>query len=77
MPDKISVIIPLFNSEKYINASLNSILNQTFHEYEVIIVDDGSTDGSVEICDSFAQKTAGSILLIRRIQERQLHEIRD
>lgn len=56
MPDKISVIIPLFNSEKYINASLNSILNQTLHEYEVIIVDDGSTDDSVEICDSFCMK---------------------
>lgn len=44
-----SVIIPLFNKEKYIEATLNSVLNQTYTEFEVIIVDDGSTDNSLSI----------------------------
>ncbi|WP_248723591.1 glycosyltransferase family 2 protein [Seonamhaeicola sp. ML3] len=44
-----SIIIPLFNKEKYIGSSLNSALSQTFQDFEVIIVDDGSTDNSLKI----------------------------
>ena len=49
----ISVIIPVYNVEKYLNRCLQSVLNQTYAEIEVILVDDGSTDKSGEICDSF------------------------
>ena len=49
----ISVIIPLFNRERYIRETINSVLNQSYTEYEIIIVDDGSTDRSVEIVKSF------------------------
>lgn len=45
----ISVIIPLYNKAAYIERTINSVLNQTFSDYEVIIVDDGSSDGSVDI----------------------------
>ncbi len=51
-PD-ISVILPVFNGEKYIRESVESILCQTFKEFEFIIIDDGSTDKSVEIIKSF------------------------
>lgn len=47
---KLSIIIPVYNAEKYIEYTLNSIKNQTFKDYEVIIVDDGSTDNSNSIC---------------------------
>ena len=52
----ISIIIPVYNSAEYLPACLNSVLTQTSANYDVIIVDDGSTDGSSEICENFAQK---------------------
>lgn len=50
---RISVIIPVFNSEKHLKKCLYSVLKQTEKNFEVILIDDGSTDSSKEICDSF------------------------
>lgn len=52
----ISVIIPVYNVKNYIERCLNSVISQTYKELEIIAVDDGSTDGSGEICDIYAQK---------------------
>lgn len=52
----ISIIIPVYNAEKYMEACLSSILEQEFSDYEVIAVNDGSTDGSLQICESFSRK---------------------
>lgn len=52
----ISVIIPVYNVERYLNECLNSVLVQTFHNIEIILVNDGSTDKTEEICDEFAKK---------------------
>jgi len=49
-----SIIVPVYNVEKYIKKCLDSIVNQDFHDYEVIVVDDGSTDGGSIICDNYA-----------------------
>ena len=49
-----SVVIPVFNSEKYLRQCLESVLNQTYQDFEVIIIDDGSTDASSTILDEFA-----------------------
>ncbi len=51
-----SVIIPVFNVRQYLEEALNSVISQTYKNLEVIIVDDGSTDGSSEICDEYALK---------------------
>ena len=51
---KISVIIPIYNAESFLNECLASIQNQTFSDYEVWLIDDGSTDNSGKICDNFA-----------------------
>jgi glycosyltransferase involved in cell wall biosynthesis len=51
---KISIIIPFYNEEKDIERCLNSVLMQTFTDFECILVDDGSTDHSPEICDRYA-----------------------
>lgn len=52
----ISVIVPIYNAENYLHECVNSILAQTIHDIEVILVDDGSTDGSPAICDAYAQR---------------------
>src|SRR6476620_12182 len=48
-----SVVIPLYNKEKFIENTLNSVLNQSFADFEIIIVNDGSTDGSEQIVKNF------------------------
>ena len=50
----ISVIIPVYNVEKYISQCLDSVCNQTNRDLEIILVDDGSTDASGKICDEYA-----------------------
>ncbi|MDN4526716.1 glycosyltransferase family 2 protein [Fictibacillus fluitans] len=55
MPE-ISVIVPIFNAEKYLSKCIKSILNQTFRDFELILVNDGSTDNSLKICRNFSEK---------------------
>ena len=52
---KISVIVPVYNTEKYLRRCVDSILAQTFTDFELLLIDDGSTDGSGAICDEYAQ----------------------
>jgi glycosyltransferase involved in cell wall biosynthesis len=49
----VSVIIPVYNTEKYIAATVKSVLNQTYENFELLIIDDGSSDHSIEICQQF------------------------
>lgn len=53
---QISVVVPIYNAEKYLERSLNCILRQSFSSFELLLVDDGSTDRSGLICDSYALK---------------------
>ena len=56
LDNKISVILPVYNSQEFLSQSINSILNQTYKNFELIIIDDGSTDNSKEICEYFSKK---------------------
>ena len=53
---KLSVIVPVYNAEKYIGKCIESLVNQTYKDFELIIVNDGSTDRSSEICEMFIDK---------------------
>ena len=52
----VSVLMPNYNCEKYISEAIESILNQSFTDFEFIIIDDGSTDRSWEIIQKYAQR---------------------
>lgn len=54
--NKISVIVPVYNTEKYLHRCVDSILAQTFTDFELLLIDDGSTDRSGAICDEYALK---------------------
>ena len=54
--EKISVVIPVYNVSKYLNQCIESIINQKYKKLEIILVDDGSTDNSAQICDEYAKK---------------------
>ena len=56
MKPLLSVIVPVYNVEKYLKRCLESILVQSWNDYEIILVDDGSTDSSAQICDLYAEK---------------------
>ena len=56
MNSLISVIVPVFNIDKYISKCIESIMEQTYKNLQIILVDDGSTDTSGEICDRYAKK---------------------
>lgn len=59
----VSIIVPVYNTEKTIERCINSILNQTFRDFELLLLDDGSTDDSGTICDTYAGKDARIIVV--------------
>jgi len=62
-----SVILPVFNGERYLRTAIESILSQSYHDYEFIIIDDGSTDKSRKVIDSFSDKR-----IIKIVQKKNL-----
>ena len=56
MPKKVSIVIPAYNGEKYIKETLDSWLNQSYEKIEIIVADDCSVDGTVEILKSYGNK---------------------
>ena len=61
----VSVVVPLYNVEKYIGECLDSLLAQTFQDFEVVVVDDCSTDNNVKVVESYAPKFGGRLKLTR------------
>ena len=59
----ISIIVPIYNIVAYLSQCLDSLINQTFAELEIILVDDGSTDGCGELCDSYGRRDPRIVVL--------------
>lgn len=63
---KVSVLIPVFNSEKYLKSCLKSVVNQTFEDIEIIIINDGSCDNSLKIINEYAKKDKRIIVIDKK-----------
>ncbi|MBQ3006123.1 MAG: glycosyltransferase family 2 protein [Clostridia bacterium] len=68
---KISIVVPVYNCESYINESIESVINQTNDNWELILVNDGSTDKSGDICTSYSQKYPEKIFSFNKENEGQ------
>ena len=68
---KISVIVPVYKVEKYLSRCVDSILAQTFSDYELILVDDGSPDNCPAICDEYAIM---NLVGVKRTEQELVHE---
>ena len=66
MNDKISIIIPVYNTASYLNKCLNSVINQDYSNLEIILINDESTDESLNICNNFAKRDGRIIVLNMR-----------
>ena len=63
MPEKVSIIVPVYNVQKYLKECLKSLTNQSYNNLEIILVDDGSTDNSGKISDEYAKKDSRIIII--------------
>lgn len=64
----ISVIVPVYNVERYIEVCIRSLINQTYADIQIILVDDGSQDRSGEICDKFAAEDNRIVVIHKKMR---------
>ena len=62
----ISIIVPVYNAELYLDRCIKSILNQTYREFELILIDDGSTDSSLSICKNYASQDSRIVIISKK-----------
>lgn len=62
----VYIVVPVYNVEKYLSKCVDSILSQTYHEIEIILVDDGSTDNSGQICDAYVRRQKNIVCIHQR-----------
>ena len=73
----LSIIVPVYNVEKYLEDCVESLLNQTYQNYEIILVDDGSTDSSGKICDIVAESSSKIKVIHKEMVVYPQHALQD
>ena len=73
----VSVIVPVYNVKSLLPRCIDSLLNQNFTDYELLLIDDGSTDGSGDICDKYGKKDSRIKVIHNRMKVFQEPEIRE
>ena len=73
---KVSIIVPVYNVSKYLARCLESLITQTYKNLEIIVVDDGSTDGSSPICDFYEKKDSRIKVIHKLMRDWEKQEIR-
>lgn len=71
----VTVIVPVYNTQSYLKKCVDSILNQSYKNIELILVDDGSTDQSPQICDEYGLKFKNVLVWHKRMKDRGLREM--
>lgn len=71
----ISIVVPVYNAEKYLHRCIDSILKQTFSNFELLLIDDGSTDQSGVICDNYSNKDSRVKTIHKKKEEHVLPEM--
>ncbi|KKP70639.1 MAG: Glycosyltransferases involved in cell wall biogenesis [Candidatus Moranbacteria bacterium GW2011_GWE2_35_164] len=73
MDKKISIIIPVYNAQKTIAKCLNSILGNSFYDYEILLINDGSSDGSQKILESYLDKFPDKIRVFEQENQGRIY----
>jgi glycosyltransferase involved in cell wall biosynthesis len=71
----VSVIVPVYNVKQYLPACIESVLKQTYSDWELLLVDYGSTDGSAQICDEYARQDSRICVFHKKTVEFAAREI--
>lgn len=75
MKPLVSVIVPIYNVEKYLSKCIESIINQTLSNIEIILINDGSTDSSGVIADNYAKNDSRIKVIHKKMEDKDLLEI--
>lgn len=74
---KVSILVPIYNVEKYLSRCIESVLSQDFRDYELILVDDGSPDRCPQICDEYAKKDSRIKVVHKKMEDWFLQDLLD
>lgn len=69
----VSIIVPIYNVDKYLEKCINSILSQSYTNFELLLIDDGSTDLSGDICDKYAELDGRVRVIHKKMEGLALH----
>lgn len=72
---KVSIIVPIYNVERFLDRCMDSLLNQTLKDIEIIMVDDGSPDNCPQMCDEYAKNDSRVKVITKKMQDWEWLEI--